>query len=104
VVPSLNENSEKSSPFEVLALTIPPSTLDFLASAVDTLAMSGSDSVLVVFAKDDYRFKIIILRRKRAYLESLVTEVLNDGLHFVISEEINWVSCGVESLIKVGLE
>ena len=33
-----------------------------------------------------------------------MSEVLNDGLHLIISVEIDGVSGGVESLLKVWLE
>lgn len=33
-----------------------------------------------------------------------MAEVLDNGLHFVISEDVNGVSCGVGSFIEVWLE
>ena len=38
------------------------------------------------------------------YLESLMSEVLDGGLEFVVSVQVDWVSGGVESLLEVWLE
>lgn len=37
-------------------------------------------------------------------MESLVAEVLDDGLELVVSEQIDGISGGVESLLEVGFE
>lgn len=109
VLPSLNEKSTNSSPLEAPLLTIPPSTLTFLpaASAPESFEISGSDSYFKVFEMDYYKNNINKLKLKienETYLECLVAEVLNGGLELVISVQVDGISGGVKSLLKVWLE
>jgi hypothetical protein len=53
VVPSLKENSAKSSPLAEEALTMPPSTLAL--EAVETLEMSGRESPLTFLEREAWR-------------------------------------------------
>jgi hypothetical protein len=77
------------------------------ASAPETFEISGSDSYLVFLAMDYYRDninKFEVKKGSKSYLEGLMAEVLDDGLELVVSEEIDGVSSGVESLLEVWLE
>ena len=98
VVPSLNVKSENSSsPFLAAAplrFTTPfSSTLAFFPSETPNLEMSGSESPLAPLARDFYIDYYIL--KQNTYLEALVTIVLDDGLHFIISEQVNGISGGV---------
>ena len=106
MVPSLKEKSVKSSSFLAappLTLTTPfSSTFCFLpVSATESLAISGSDSVLLALATDLYKY---YLKINGNYLDGLVTEVLNDGFHFIISVEVDGISVGDDFFLEVGLE
>jgi hypothetical protein len=64
--------------------------LAFLLSPAVILAISGRDSAFAVLAKDYY--KVNINKYLKNYLKSIVAEVLDNSLHFIISEEVGGVS------------
>ena len=107
VVPSLNGKSANSSspflPAPPLMLTTPfSSTFGFFpASATESFAISGRDSVLDVLARDFYHN---INKNEMFYLECLMTEVLDDCFHFIVSVEIGRISGWVQFLLEVWLE
>jgi hypothetical protein len=47
---------------------------------------------------------ILLFKNNGNYLDGLVTEMLDCGFHFVVSEEVGWVSVGVELFLEVWFE
>ena len=89
--PSLNAKSlNSSSPFfpaPPLRETTPlSSTFAFFPSETETFEISGKVSVLELLEMDFYKNK-----NRIKYLQSLVSEVLNSGFHFIIPVEVDWV-------------